>query len=132
MLETFGTAVVVKVLTHWTDLVEAMVDVVAGRASSWSSPASGRGRRRIWRRSRRRWPSSRTWSTTACCAALADHLLRLLELRDPSARRNGVKTLHIGMVEPTEALERFFVASETAAVVSLPSFHGSEGFDCGT
>ncbi|MET7935019.1 hypothetical protein [Streptomyces sp. NPDC005322] len=24
-----------------------------------------------------------------------------------------------------------FVASETAAVVPLPSFHGAEGFDCG-
>ncbi|MER5618106.1 hypothetical protein [Streptomyces sp. NPDC002215] len=30
VLETFGTVVVVKVLTRWTDLVEAMVDVVAG------------------------------------------------------------------------------------------------------
>ncbi|MER5618105.1 hypothetical protein [Streptomyces sp. NPDC002215] len=63
--------------------------------------------------------------------ALTDHLLQLLELRDPSSRHHGVKTLHIGMVEPTEALERFFVASETAAVVPLPSFHGAEGFDCG-
>ncbi|MDN3263251.1 hypothetical protein QWJ26_26235 [Streptomyces sp. CSDS2] len=27
--------------------------------------------------------------------------------------------------------ERFFVASETAAVVPLPSFHGADGFDCG-
>ncbi|MGW2787345.1 hypothetical protein ACWC3X_40090, partial [Streptomyces populi] len=63
--------------------------------------------------------------------ALAEHLLRLMELRDPSARRNGIKMPHIGMVEPTEALERFFVVSETAAVVPLPSFHGAEGFDCG-
>ncbi|MEU1668427.1 hypothetical protein ABZ547_33580 [Streptomyces sparsogenes] len=63
--------------------------------------------------------------------ALADHLLKLLELRDLSARRNGIKTLHIGVVEPTEALERFFVASETQAVVPLPSCHGAEGFDCG-
>ncbi|MFD0623074.1 hypothetical protein ACFQ2K_09915 [Streptomyces sanglieri] len=63
--------------------------------------------------------------------ALPDHLTRLLELRDPSARRNGVKTLHIGMVEPAAALERFFVASETAAVVPLPSCHVAEGFDRG-
>ncbi|GAA1339655.1 hypothetical protein GCM10009647_082910 [Streptomyces sanglieri] len=30
VLETSGTAVVVKVLTRWTDLVEAMVSVAAG------------------------------------------------------------------------------------------------------
>jgi hypothetical protein len=30
VLETSGTAVVVRVLTRWTDLVEAMVEVVAG------------------------------------------------------------------------------------------------------
>ncbi|WP_245238343.1 hypothetical protein [Streptomyces roseochromogenus] len=30
VLESSGTAVVVKVLTRWTDLVEAMVDVAAG------------------------------------------------------------------------------------------------------
>ncbi|MFK0120118.1 hypothetical protein [Streptomyces sp. NPDC090994] len=35
------------------------------------------------------------------------------------------------MVESPEALERFFVASESAAVVPLPSFYGAEGFDCG-
>ncbi|MEU4504907.1 hypothetical protein [Streptomyces sp. NPDC024089] len=63
--------------------------------------------------------------------ALADHLTRLLELRDPSARRNGVKTLHIRMVEPAAALQRLFVASETAAEVPLPSFHEAEGFDRG-
>ncbi|MFF2787643.1 hypothetical protein ACFVT6_12865 [Streptomyces sp. NPDC058049] len=34
---------------------------------------------------------------------LADHMLRLLELRDPSARRNGVKTLHIRLVELAES-----------------------------
>ncbi|MFI0263587.1 hypothetical protein ACH4OW_31705 [Streptomyces sp. NPDC017056] len=45
--------------------------------------------------------------------ALADHLVRLLELRDPWAHRNGGKTLHIELVEPPEALECFFVATET-------------------
>ncbi len=59
---------------------------------------------------------------------LVDHLLRL---RDPLARRKGVETLHLGIVETAGALERFFVASESAAVVPLPSFHGAEGFDCG-
>ncbi|MEV7778811.1 hypothetical protein [Kitasatospora sp. NPDC088351] len=64
-------------------------------------------------------------------AALAVHLLRLLELRDPRERRNGVRTLQIGLVEPPDAMERFFVASESAAVVPMPSFHGADGFDCG-
>ncbi|MFE2432178.1 hypothetical protein ACFXJ5_36335 [Streptomyces sp. NPDC059373] len=63
--------------------------------------------------------------------ALAEPLLRLVGMRDPDERRNGVKTLHIGLVEPAGVLERFFVASESAAVVPLPSFHGAEGFDCG-
>ncbi|MCX4869508.1 hypothetical protein OIC43_42395 [Streptomyces sp. NBC_00825] len=35
------------------------------------------------------------------------------------------------MVEPAAALERFFVASETAAVVPLPSCHEAEEFDRG-
>ncbi|MFB7212363.1 hypothetical protein [Streptomyces sp. NPDC056255] len=55
----------------------------------------------------------------------------LLELRDPSTRHNGVKKLYIGSAEPVAALERFFTASETRAVVPLPSFHGEERFDCG-
>ena len=61
----------------------------------------------------------------------ASHLLRLLELRDPRERRHGVQTLRIGIVEQMSAMERFFVASESSAVVPLPSFHGSQAFDCG-
>jgi hypothetical protein len=38
-----------------------------------------------------------------------DHLARLVELRDPTDRSLGVKTLHIGMVEDTDSSpERFF------------------------
>lgn len=51
--------------------------------------------------------------------------------RDPGERRNGVQMLRIGIVEQPSAMERFFVASERAAVVPLLSFHGAEGFDCG-
>ncbi|MGG7569765.1 XRE family transcriptional regulator [Streptomyces sirii] len=138
VLESSGTAVVVNVLTRWTDLVEAMVDVAAGARE-----------RLVVTGSRSREKAYLAAIETAVAQhpdlvhyrvpygpprhrALADHLLRLLELRDPSARRNSVKTMHIGLVEPAEALERFFVASETAAVVPLPSFHGAQGFDdCG-
>ncbi|MFE2937133.1 hypothetical protein [Streptomyces sp. NPDC059278] len=40
----------------------------------------------------------------------------------------GPHPLHIGMAEPAAALERFFVVSETVAVLLLPSFHEAEGF----
>lgn len=63
---------------------------------------------------------------------LADHLSRLLTLRDPADRRNGQKTLHIGIVDETaDAPERFFVASESEAVVAMPSLSGAESFDTG-
>lgn len=137
VLETSGTAVVVKVLTRWTDLVEAMVDVAAG-AREHLVVTGSRSRERTYLAAIETAVAQhpdlvhyRVLYGPPRHRALADHLVRLLELRDPSARRNGVKTLHIRLVEPTEALERFFVASETAAVVPLPSFHGAEGFDCG-
>jgi transcriptional regulator with XRE-family HTH domain len=63
---------------------------------------------------------------------LAEHLERLLALRDPSDRSLGVKTLHIGMV-PTDrdAPECFFCASEKAAVASIPSLTSAYAFDSG-
>lgn len=64
--------------------------------------------------------------------ALKDHLVRLLELRDPDDRSLGVKTLHIGLIGDTErSPERFFVASERMAVVPIPSLTSHEGFDSG-
>ncbi|MGZ2359856.1 XRE family transcriptional regulator [Streptomyces sp. 372A] len=137
VLETSGTTVVVKVLTRWTDLVKGMVDVVAGAREQLGVTGSRSGEKAYLAAIETAVtqqpdlvPHPMLYGPPRH-RALADHLLRLLELRDPSARCNGIKTLHIGMVESTEALERFFVASETAAVVPLPSFHGAEGFDCG-
>jgi transcriptional regulator with XRE-family HTH domain len=64
--------------------------------------------------------------------ALKEHLVRLLELRDPEDRSLGVKTLHIGMISDIErSPERFFVASEQMAVVPIPSLTSHEGFDSG-
>lgn len=64
--------------------------------------------------------------------ALKDHLVRLLELRDPDDRSLGVKTLHIGMISDIQrSPERFFVASERMAVVPIPSLTSHEGFDSG-
>lgn len=63
---------------------------------------------------------------------LKDHLVRLLELRDPADRSLGVKTLHIGLVEDTDSSpERFFCASERMAVVPIPSLTSHEAFDSG-
>ncbi|MGQ0777023.1 MAG: hypothetical protein ACT4NY_21840 [Pseudonocardiales bacterium] len=63
--------------------------------------------------------------------ALTDHLLRLLKLRDPADRSLG-KTLHIGMViDDPGTPERFFCASETSAVVPIPSLTSAEAFDSG-
>ncbi|MEY9840667.1 XRE family transcriptional regulator [Streptacidiphilus sp. EB103A] len=137
VLEATGTAVVVQVLTRYVDLVEAMGEVVAGAREVLVVTGS---------RSREKSYLAGIETTVAQRPdlvhyrvlygpprhhVLAEHLVRLLELRDPAARRNGVKTLHIGLVEPEQALERFFVASESSAVLPLPSFNGAEGFDCG-
>ncbi|MET8813987.1 XRE family transcriptional regulator [Streptomyces sp. NPDC004549] len=137
VLESAGTAAVVKVLTRWTDLVEAMVDVVGGARDQLVVTGS-RSREKSYLAAietavaqRPDLVHYRVLYGPPRHRTLADHLLRLLELRDPAARHNGVKTLHIGAVERAEVPERFFVASETAAVVPLPSFHGAEGFDCG-
>ncbi|MGP4104397.1 helix-turn-helix domain-containing protein [Nonomuraea sp. KM90] len=63
---------------------------------------------------------------------LKDHLLRLLRLRDPRDRGLGVKTLHLGLVEDTVTIpERWFCASESMAVVPIPSLTSHEAFDSG-
>ncbi|WP_369228958.1 hypothetical protein AB5J56_00710 [Streptomyces sp. R21] len=137
VLEESGTAVVVKVLTRWMDLLEAMVEVV-DCAEEWLVVTGSRSREKSYLAA----------IETAVAQApdlvhyrvlygpprhpeLTDHLLRLLELRDPRERRHGVQTLRIGIVEQMTAMERFFVASESSAVVPLPSFHGAQAFDCG-
>lgn len=63
---------------------------------------------------------------------LKDHLLRLVTIRDPHDRSLGLKTLHIGIVEDDPGTpERFFCASESAAVVPIPSLTSAEAFDSG-
>ena len=58
---------------------------------------------------------------------LEDHLIRLLELRDPDDRSLGIKTLHLGLVDDLEGSpERFFCASERMAVVPIPSLTSHE------
>jgi len=63
---------------------------------------------------------------------LTDHLVRLLALRDPADRSRGHKTMHIGLVDTAaDSPERFFVASESEAVIVVPSLSGADPFDTG-
>jgi GntR family transcriptional regulator len=63
---------------------------------------------------------------------LKDHLLRLLELRDPRSREQGFQTLYVGLLDdPLREPERFFVASERAAVAVMPSFNTIGNLDTG-
>ncbi|MEA5367171.1 hypothetical protein VA596_47125 [Amycolatopsis sp., V23-08] len=63
---------------------------------------------------------------------LKDHRLRLANIRDPYDRSLGLKTLHIGIVEDDPGTpERLFCASESSAVVPIPSLTSSQAFDSG-
>ncbi|MDA8369212.1 MAG: hypothetical protein M0026_05010 [Nocardiopsaceae bacterium] len=63
---------------------------------------------------------------------LHDHISRLLHIRDPQDRSLGMKTLHIGLIDDERDMpERFFCASERAAVVPIPSLTSAYGFDSG-
>jgi len=61
---------------------------------------------------------------------LKDHLLLLVELSAEGSRRDGPKTIFASMIEDlTHDAERFFVASERAAVAILPSVNSPANFD---
>jgi hypothetical protein len=129
--------VVVRVLTRWVDLMEAMIEVVS-TAQEWLIVTGSRSREKSYLAAIETAVGQvpdlvhyRVLYGAPRHRELTGHLLRLLELRDPRERRNGLQTLRIGLVEQPSAMERFFVASESAAVVPVPSFHGAEGFDCG-
>ncbi|MDH6130249.1 XRE family transcriptional regulator [Kitasatospora sp. GP82] len=137
VLEQAGTGVVHRLLTRWTDLVEAMVEVVS-TAQEWLVVTGSRSREKSYLAAIETAVAQvpdlvhyRVLYGPPHHQELTDHLLRLLELRDPRERRNGHPTLRIGVVEQPAAMERFFVASETLAVAPLPSLHGAHGFDCG-
>ncbi|MBM7075497.1 hypothetical protein [Micromonospora humida] len=64
-------------------------------------------------------------------SVLREYLARHLEVRTPRNRSLGVKTLNLGIEEDPLPPERFFVASERAAVVPIPSLTSHEAFDSG-
>jgi hypothetical protein len=61
---------------------------------------------------------------------LKDHLLRLVALRPAQVNGSSGQTLHISIVNDLIRYhERFFVASEQAAVIILPSMNSPMNFD---
>lgn len=63
---------------------------------------------------------------------LTDHLLRLVKLRGPDSWDLGVKTLNIGIIDnELDMPERFYCASESAAVVPIPPLTSIHSFDSG-
>lgn len=65
-------------------------------------------------------------------ASLTEHLLRLLAIRDTADRTFGMQTLNIGYLPLSSdgPPERFFVASESGAVLPMPSLTAADAFDC--
>ncbi|MYV68253.1 XRE family transcriptional regulator [Streptomyces sp. SID2131] len=124
-------------LSRWADLVEAMTSVVTGAREHLvvtGSRSREKGYLAAIETAVAQNPDlvhTRVLYGPPSHPELVEHLVRLLELRDPSVRSRGVRTLNIGIVDRGRTLERFFVASERAAVVPLPSLHSADGFDCG-
>ncbi|MFD4701486.1 hypothetical protein [Streptomyces niveus] len=113
-LEESGTDVVVRVLTRWADQMEAMIEVVV-TSREWLIVTGSRSREKSYLASIETAVAQDPDLVQYC--VLIGHLLRLLEMRDPGERRNGVQTLRIGIVDQPSAMERFFAVSECAAVV---------------
>lgn len=63
---------------------------------------------------------------------LKDHLLELLNIRNPSDRSLGHQTLYLGLYDNTlRQFETFILGNETEVLVLLPSFTGMGQFDSG-
>ncbi len=127
-----------RLLVGHRDLHEAMIDVVE-RAERYLAIAGSRSRDVVYLKAietvlaaRPELVHYRVLFGPPRHTDLTAHLLRLLDLRDPHDRSLGLKTLHIGMVtDELKTPERFFCASEHAAVVPIPSLTSVEAFDSG-
>ena len=127
-----------RLLVGHRDLLEAMIDVVE-RSENYLAIAGSRSRDVVYLKAietmlaaRPELVHYRVLFGPPRHADLAEHLRRLLEMRDPHDRSVGLKTLHIGVIadEPNTP-ERFFCASEHAAVVPIPSLTSADAFDSG-
>ncbi|GAA4554209.1 hypothetical protein [Amycolatopsis samaneae] len=133
-----GAAETPRLLVGHHDLSDAMIDVVQ-RAQHYLVVLGSRSRDEAYLRTietvlaaRDELVHYRVLFGPPRHQVLADHLLRLLEIRDPHDRSHGLKTLHIGIIEDDPGTpERFFCASESAAIVPVPSVTSAEAFDSG-
>ncbi|MFE0023593.1 helix-turn-helix domain-containing protein [Amycolatopsis sp. NPDC059021] len=133
-----GTAETPRLLVGHHDLSDAMIDVVQ-RAQNYLVVLGSRSRDEVYLRAietvlaaRAELVHYRVLFGPPRHQVLKDHLLRLLELRDPHDRSRGLKTLHIGMIDDDPGTpERFLCASESCAVVPVPSVTSAEAFDSG-
>lgn len=126
-----------RLLVGHRDLRAAMMEVVAG-AQSCLAITGSRSRDTVYLEAiesvlaqRQELVHYRVLYGPPRHQVMRDHLLRLLALRDPADRSLGLKTLHIGLVQDDRSPERFFCASESAAVVPIPSLTSAEAFDSG-
>jgi hypothetical protein len=128
---------IVRLLCSYRDLLDTMIEIAQGARRVLAATGS-RARQPAYLRAvenaLREHPSlvhHRVLFGPPRHHILQQHLLRLLQIRDPADRRFGMKTLHIGVVDPIWAPERFIVASESAAVVAMPSLTAVDAFDTG-
>ena len=127
-----------RLLVGHRDLREAMIDVVE-RAEDYLAIAGSRSRDLIYLKTiesvltaRPELVHYRVLFGPPRHTDLTEHLRRLLDLRDPHDRSFGLKTLHIGLItDELNTPERFFCASEHAAVVPIPSLTSADAFDSG-
>jgi transcriptional regulator with XRE-family HTH domain len=95
-------------VTRWSELVEAMTSVVTGAREHLvvtGSRSREKGYLGAIETAVAQNPDlvhTRVLYGPPRHPELTDHLARLMELRDPAARRNGVRTLSIGIVDPGE------------------------------
>lgn len=132
-MEAAGTGVVVRVLTRYTELVEAMIEV-AVEAHEYLVVTGSRSREKSYLAAIENAVAQqpdlvhyRVLYGPPRHAELADHLVRLWELRDPGERRNGVRTLRIGVVHQREVLD---VGSAAPSPTRPPTSGASGSWGC--
>jgi DNA-binding GntR family transcriptional regulator len=126
----------IKLITSGEELLAAMVQVVRGARESLVAVGS-RSREPNYLRSIEQALESRPELVHYRILIgpphhqmLRDHLIRLAELSTSQSRTEGPKTIFVSMIEDlTHDAERFFVASERAAVATLPSVNSPANFD---
>lgn len=131
-----AAAEVLRVVRPHSALLAAMVEVVHG-ARQVLVVAGSRSRERAYLdviagalRARPSLVHYRVLYGPPRHVALVEHLRELFGLRDPGERSQGMRTLNVG-IAGADRPERWFVASESEAVVVIPSLTAADAFDTG-